>query len=87
MNKNPKTQSKKAPHSKQIKRLWGRLILLTVAITVFAIIFAVTANAYINISKRILFLMKIYQDSLENKKKDKHEDDKKKEEKFSNKTL
>ena len=42
--------------------------------------FAVTANAYINISKRILFLMKIYQDSLENKKKDKHEDDKKKEE-------
>ena len=42
--------------------------------------FAVTANAYINISKRILFLMKIYQDTLENKKKDKHEDDKKKEE-------
>jgi flagellar biosynthetic protein FliP len=45
MNKNPKTQSKTTPRSKQIKRLWGRLILLTVAITVFAIIFAVTANA------------------------------------------
>ena len=45
MNKNPKTQSKNTPRSKQIKRLWGRLILLTVAITVFAIIFAVTANA------------------------------------------
>lgn len=43
--------------------------------------FAVTANAYINISKRILFLMKIYQDSLNNKKKDKHEsEDNKKEE-------
>ena len=45
MNKNPKTQNKKSPRSKQIKRLWGRLLLLTVAITVFAIIFAVTANA------------------------------------------
>ncbi len=45
MNKNPKTQSKNTPRSKQIKRLWGRLLLLTVAITVFAIIFAVTANA------------------------------------------
>ena len=44
MNKNPKTQSKNTPRSKQIKRLWGRLILLTVAITVFAIIFAVTAK-------------------------------------------
>ena len=45
MNKNPKTQSKETPRSKQIKRLWGRLIALTVAITVFTIILVVTANA------------------------------------------
>ena len=45
--KNNQTLPKKknSQHSKQIKRLWGRLILLTVAITVFTIIFAVTASA------------------------------------------
>ena len=42
--------------------------------------FAVTANAYINISKRLLFLMKIYQDSLNNKKKEKHESEENKKE-------
>ncbi len=46
MKKNPINSAKKnSPRSKQIKRLWGRLIALTVAITVFTIIFAVTANA------------------------------------------
>jgi flagellar biosynthetic protein FliP len=45
MNKNPAAEKSKTPRSKQIKRLWGRLIVLTVAITVFTIIFAVTANA------------------------------------------
>ena len=45
MKNNPNTQKKNSPHAKQIKRLWGRLIVLTVAITVFAIIFSVTANA------------------------------------------
>ncbi len=45
MNKNPAAEKSKSPRSKQIKRLWGRLIVLTVAITVFTIIFAVTANA------------------------------------------
>ncbi len=45
MNKNPAAEKSKSPRSKQIKRLWGRLIVLTVAITVFTIIFAVTVNA------------------------------------------
>lgn len=46
MKNNPQISTrKKNPHSKQIKRLWGRLLVLLVAITVFAIIFAVTANA------------------------------------------
>ena len=46
MKNNPVFSEKKnASRSKQIKRLWGRLIALTVAITVFTIIFAVTANA------------------------------------------
>lgn len=45
MNKTPAVQKKEQLRSKQIKRLWGRLILLTVAITVFAILFAVTASA------------------------------------------
>lgn len=46
MKNNPKlSKVKKSPRSKQIKRLWGRLIALTVAITVFTIILVVTANA------------------------------------------
>ncbi len=46
MKKNPKNSAKNnSPHSKQIKRLWGRLIALAVAMTVFTVILAVTAAA------------------------------------------
>ncbi|MCM1130909.1 MAG: DUF1836 domain-containing protein [Roseburia sp.] len=44
------------------------------ALTDLSVDLALTASAYISISKRILFLNRLYQQDLENKKKDKNEE-------------
>lgn len=44
------------------------------ALTDLSVNLALTASAYISISKRILFLNRLYQQDLENKKKDKNEE-------------
>ena len=43
-------------------------------LTDLAVHLALTANSFISISKRILFLNRLYQQELENKKKDKSEE-------------
>lgn len=50
------------------------------ALTDLSVSLALTANSFISISKRILFLNRLYQQDLENKKKDKSEKDTKSEE-------
>ena len=44
------------------------------ALTDLSVSLALTANAFISISKRLLFLNRLYQQDLENKKKDKSEE-------------
>ena len=46
------------------------------ALTDLSVSLALTANSFISISKRILFLNRLYQQDLENKKKDKSDKEK-----------